>query len=579
MAFQDGDTIMVQGEPATFLGFILKGELNVTMTDQFKEVHHFSQSVGACIGEIAYFTRDSRTASVFAKGQCIVAVITFDDLDIMSKYAPALQCQLVKLCATTTVQKIKSNATAMAEVQMAKADHKDLDKGKDESNDKNDSETSPMKKSASARSFKSEETLITRLKAKQEASRSAIATAKTGGEILSRKAMQKHLDEVRKHCDEKLEKQAIMIAELRENLATETCTSASERAKSNDLQRRYAVAVGQIESAQRQVKNLEQQILSLQVDQSLQSKKMQQLRTSSEATVAELKASMRNQVFLTDEQALQNSAIKTNLAVLEIQLADKAREIEKMKADFAQLRTAHDNALLSVRKEMLQLRTNDRTKVRLFRLIAVKTFVNKYKFKTQMRHVYEICLHFQLRLENFLSATKGQLRTSRTGWDHVRELALLRVERHTHTAPILAAKIQLVLETVAFDATKLLELLLQTSDAFMNSNILLATTLNSKQNERHQDLEDARNANAQLIKRNTELMHETDRLRAEKAKIMEELTHINRNYHLMKDREANRINLQLWQVISEKKLCNLLKAAALLHSTLFPEMHLLFSPV
>ena len=76
--FKEGETVLFQGEPATFFGVILKGALVPVVG---AEAVGTARGVGEVIGEMALFSGGTRNVSLVATVDGYLAVFSFAQLD------------------------------------------------------------------------------------------------------------------------------------------------------------------------------------------------------------------------------------------------------------------------------------------------------------------------------------------------------------------------------------------------------------------------------------------------------------------------------------------------------------------
>lgn len=115
--FTQGDKIIEQNEDATFVGIILKGQFNAIVSD--KLVVKLFQ--GDMLGEQALFEGGVRNATVIANQDCILAVISFEELKNLSELEPQLSRKLLFLFASASIQKIRKLKAGQNQSQSAKS--------------------------------------------------------------------------------------------------------------------------------------------------------------------------------------------------------------------------------------------------------------------------------------------------------------------------------------------------------------------------------------------------------------------------------------------------------------------------
>ena len=100
--FKEGESVLQQGEPATFFGVILKGSLMPVVGD--KPVGS-ARIVGDIVGEMALFTGGTRNVSIVASEDGYLAVFQFTQLERLKRTNPGLATKLNHQLATAAFEK------------------------------------------------------------------------------------------------------------------------------------------------------------------------------------------------------------------------------------------------------------------------------------------------------------------------------------------------------------------------------------------------------------------------------------------------------------------------------------------
>lgn len=86
------DVIIVEGEPAKAMFFLLRGSVDVCSAD-FERIYA-TLPKGSCFGEIGILYSMPRTATVIASTKCIVAVLTAEDVQTLLPQYPEVEKML-----------------------------------------------------------------------------------------------------------------------------------------------------------------------------------------------------------------------------------------------------------------------------------------------------------------------------------------------------------------------------------------------------------------------------------------------------------------------------------------------------
>jgi F-box/leucine-rich repeat protein 7 len=86
------DIIIVEGEPARAMFFLLKGSVDVCSADFERIYANLPQ--GSCFGEIGILYSMPRTATVIARSRCIVASLTAEEVNNILPHYPEVERML-----------------------------------------------------------------------------------------------------------------------------------------------------------------------------------------------------------------------------------------------------------------------------------------------------------------------------------------------------------------------------------------------------------------------------------------------------------------------------------------------------
>ncbi len=85
-----GDTLFLQGDPATAIYFLISGELSVCLEDGFGCSEIASLREGSVVGELALLSGEQRTATVTAITATVVLEVAFTDFFALGLHHPAM---------------------------------------------------------------------------------------------------------------------------------------------------------------------------------------------------------------------------------------------------------------------------------------------------------------------------------------------------------------------------------------------------------------------------------------------------------------------------------------------------------
>ncbi|RCH95808.1 hypothetical protein CU098_011113 [Rhizopus stolonifer] len=91
-AYGPRDVIIVEGEPAKAMFFLLRGSVDVCSAD-FERIYA-TLPKGSCFGEIGILYSMPRTATVVAGSKCVVAALTADDVNAILPQYPEVEKML-----------------------------------------------------------------------------------------------------------------------------------------------------------------------------------------------------------------------------------------------------------------------------------------------------------------------------------------------------------------------------------------------------------------------------------------------------------------------------------------------------
>ena len=117
--FQLDDTVIYQGEPATFFAVVLEG--SVAPVVNMKTLTEASRGVGSVVGELALFAGGVRQASLIGTAAGFLAVFRFDELTRLRNSSDASHVEVAKklnhqLARAALSKNLEAEGRALAEL-------------------------------------------------------------------------------------------------------------------------------------------------------------------------------------------------------------------------------------------------------------------------------------------------------------------------------------------------------------------------------------------------------------------------------------------------------------------------------
>ena len=120
LRYEEGETVLCQGEPATFFGVVLEGALVPVIGE---EPVAAPRGVGEILGEMALFQGGTRNVDVRATQDGYLAVFSFAQLDRLFATNASLASQLSRQLAYATLEKqCQSEGRSLASIPRAEID-------------------------------------------------------------------------------------------------------------------------------------------------------------------------------------------------------------------------------------------------------------------------------------------------------------------------------------------------------------------------------------------------------------------------------------------------------------------------
>lgn len=103
LKFTKGETIIQNGETASFFGVVLKGSLKALINN--RKIQDIDK--GQLVGEMSLFTGGVRNADIIANTDGVLATMTFEQFREISEFEPKLALKLMETFATSSVSSLK----------------------------------------------------------------------------------------------------------------------------------------------------------------------------------------------------------------------------------------------------------------------------------------------------------------------------------------------------------------------------------------------------------------------------------------------------------------------------------------
>jgi CRP-like cAMP-binding protein len=95
VSFPAGQVILREGEPGDHMYVVMKGELSITITGKLIA----TASPGDIVGEMALINSETRSATVAADTDCVLADIDRSSFDSLLKYVPDFTTHVMNVLA------------------------------------------------------------------------------------------------------------------------------------------------------------------------------------------------------------------------------------------------------------------------------------------------------------------------------------------------------------------------------------------------------------------------------------------------------------------------------------------------
>ena len=112
----DGQCIMRESDDERFLCILLAGEAVVVKNDQSGQRKELATiSTGKAFGEQSLFEGKRRSATIEARGECRLLVLTYDNLRFMEVEDPRLACKLLFKLGVTLSERLRMTSAQLVD--------------------------------------------------------------------------------------------------------------------------------------------------------------------------------------------------------------------------------------------------------------------------------------------------------------------------------------------------------------------------------------------------------------------------------------------------------------------------------
>jgi len=114
-----GQYIVQENQDERFMAILLGGKATVTKRSADRSLKELLDlSVGYAVGELALLDGMPRSASVVAKSDCRLLVLTLAHLQFMEVEKPELCCKLLKRMACTLAQRLRTTSATLVDIMV-----------------------------------------------------------------------------------------------------------------------------------------------------------------------------------------------------------------------------------------------------------------------------------------------------------------------------------------------------------------------------------------------------------------------------------------------------------------------------
>lgn len=118
---QRGEFLFVEGDRGTFMGFVVRGVLEILKKSETGENVVIARlTKGSSIGEMALIDKSTRSATVMAKQPATMVTLTAKGLDILTDKSPALGVKVIRKIARLMSLNMRRTSSRLADLMQSK---------------------------------------------------------------------------------------------------------------------------------------------------------------------------------------------------------------------------------------------------------------------------------------------------------------------------------------------------------------------------------------------------------------------------------------------------------------------------
>ncbi len=118
---QKGEFLFVEGDKGTFMGFVVRGVLEVLKkADSGENIVIARLMKGSSIGEMALIDKSTRSATVLAKQPTTMVTLTDKGFDMLTKKSPTLGMKIIRKTARLLSLNMRRTSSRLADLMQGK---------------------------------------------------------------------------------------------------------------------------------------------------------------------------------------------------------------------------------------------------------------------------------------------------------------------------------------------------------------------------------------------------------------------------------------------------------------------------
>ncbi len=118
---QKGEFLFVEGDKGSFMGFVVRGLLEVIKkADSGEKIVIARLPKGSSIGEMALIDKSTRSATVVAKQPTTMVTLTDKGFDILTKKSPSLGIKIIQKTARLLSLNMRRTSSRLADLMQTK---------------------------------------------------------------------------------------------------------------------------------------------------------------------------------------------------------------------------------------------------------------------------------------------------------------------------------------------------------------------------------------------------------------------------------------------------------------------------